>query len=220
MSAATTHKSTSAHILETAAEHFALKGYEGARIDEIAASANINKAAIYYHVGNKLTLYQVLISEAVNAMLAHVKASVERASSPEAKIRAYVYAIADHMQGVHHHFPGMMMREILCGAEHLPDETLLKMHDVKNILAGIIEEGHRQQLFRDANPFSTHMLIIGTLMIYATGEPLRLRMNKLMDSQSKPTDQTCQIPMSHITEDITNMVLHSLSTYSTQDSQP
>ena len=48
-------------ILDRAAEVFSQKGFDGARMDEIARRASVNKASIYYHIGDKDTLYaQVL----------------------------------------------------------------------------------------------------------------------------------------------------------------
>ena len=48
---------TSAAVLTAAIRHFAEKGFAGARIDEIAAAAGVNKTALYYHFGNKDDLF-------------------------------------------------------------------------------------------------------------------------------------------------------------------
>jgi AcrR family transcriptional regulator len=48
-------------ILDAAMEVFAEAGYEGARVDEIARRAGINKAMVYYRIGDKKTLYQEVI---------------------------------------------------------------------------------------------------------------------------------------------------------------
>jgi AcrR family transcriptional regulator len=40
-------------ILEAASEIFAAKGFDGARVDEIAKKAGVNKALIYYHFESK-----------------------------------------------------------------------------------------------------------------------------------------------------------------------
>ena len=44
-------------LLETAERVFVEKGYDGARVDEIAREANINKRMIYVFFGNKEQLY-------------------------------------------------------------------------------------------------------------------------------------------------------------------
>lgn len=48
-------------ILQAALEIFALKGYDGARIDEIAAHAGLPKSLIYYHYKGKAHLLEALI---------------------------------------------------------------------------------------------------------------------------------------------------------------
>lgn len=49
-------------ILTSAKRNFALHGFEGARIEEIAQEAEINKAMIYYHFKNKKALYEEVLS--------------------------------------------------------------------------------------------------------------------------------------------------------------
>jgi AcrR family transcriptional regulator len=46
-----------AKILDAASRAFAEEGFAGARVDEIARRAGVNKAMLYYHVGDKRALY-------------------------------------------------------------------------------------------------------------------------------------------------------------------
>lgn len=200
-------RDTTTQILRTAARHFARKGLAGARVDEIAAEAGVNKATIYYHLGNKQALYQTLLADSIEAMHQRVSADVVRAGDPESKLRAYIDAVAAHMQGDYDYFPGMMMREVLNGAANLPDQLLTRMNEVKDVLAGIIQDGVAAGLFRDANPYMTHMLIIGTLTIYATSEPLRQRINTLHNDNGQ---EACPPEMPLIVAQVTDMILHSL----------
>lgn len=48
-------------ILHAATLEFAERGYEGARVDAIAARAEVNKALIYYHFKNKEELFRATI---------------------------------------------------------------------------------------------------------------------------------------------------------------
>ena len=50
-------------ILETAARIFAQKGYSGARIDEIAKEAQVNKALIYYYFESKESILNELFTD-------------------------------------------------------------------------------------------------------------------------------------------------------------
>ena len=48
-------------ILEAAEELFAEKGYDGARVDEIARRAGVNKALIYYYFENKQKILEEIV---------------------------------------------------------------------------------------------------------------------------------------------------------------
>lgn len=50
-------------ILSVAAEVFAEKSFDGARVDEIAAKAQVPKSLIYYHFKSKDEIFHVLIQE-------------------------------------------------------------------------------------------------------------------------------------------------------------
>ena len=57
-------------ILEAAAQVFAESGYDGARVDEIAKRAGVNKALIYYYYDNKESLLSLLFQETRDAVFA------------------------------------------------------------------------------------------------------------------------------------------------------
>jgi AcrR family transcriptional regulator len=54
-------ESTSAAILVAAVKEFTERGYEGARVDNIADRANINKRMLYHYFGNKQALYVAVL---------------------------------------------------------------------------------------------------------------------------------------------------------------
>jgi len=56
-------------ILRVAAQVFAEKGYDGARVDEIAKRASVNKALIYYYYDSKEALLELLFEETRDAVL-------------------------------------------------------------------------------------------------------------------------------------------------------
>ncbi len=54
-------------IISAAKDVFAEKGFAGARVDEIAQRADVNKAALYYHIGDKKALYAEVIHRVIGA---------------------------------------------------------------------------------------------------------------------------------------------------------
>ena len=55
-------------ILDAAVDEFAGRGYAGARVDRIAASAGVNKRMIYHHFGNKLGVFEAALSDQVSGV--------------------------------------------------------------------------------------------------------------------------------------------------------
>ena len=54
---------TKRRILDAAATVFSNVGFAGARVDEIAKQARVNKATIYYHIGDKKALYREMLHD-------------------------------------------------------------------------------------------------------------------------------------------------------------
>jgi AcrR family transcriptional regulator len=59
---------TSAAILAASIKEFTEKGYEGARIDNIARRADINKRMLYHYFGNKEALYVAVLESTYTAI--------------------------------------------------------------------------------------------------------------------------------------------------------
>src|SRR5260370_23027644 len=57
-------------ILDAAEEVFAKNGFDGARIDAIAAASGYNKSLIFHYFGDKLGLYAEVVRRADNEMTA------------------------------------------------------------------------------------------------------------------------------------------------------
>jgi AcrR family transcriptional regulator len=61
-------ESTSAAILVAAVKEFTERGYEGARVDNIADRAGINKRMLYHYFGNKQALYVAVLEGSYTAI--------------------------------------------------------------------------------------------------------------------------------------------------------
>ena len=59
---------TRADILAAARKVFALRGFAGTSIREVAEAARVNKAMIYYHFKDKVDLYRAVLSDSFDAM--------------------------------------------------------------------------------------------------------------------------------------------------------
>ena len=161
-------------ILDTATEVFARDGYAGARVDDIAKRAGVNKAMLYYHFGDKDTLYAAVFSEVLSEARRRLEAAAASEEKPEDRFRAVVLAMTGMATG-HPHFAPLMLREIASGGTALPDQVLSDMRRVLSVLADVLGHGAREGVFRNIDPIMTHMFIGGSLMVLTSGAPLRRR---------------------------------------------
>ena len=58
-------------------KHFADRGFEGATIEEIAASAGVSKPVVYEHFGGKEGLYAVVVDREIEALLGTVTSAMD-----------------------------------------------------------------------------------------------------------------------------------------------
>src|SRR5438270_4620285 len=82
---------TRAAILNAALEEFAHEGVTGARTDEIARRAGVNKALLYYYFKDKEGLYAAALDQVFSGLHERVATVLERADLPPRE-RLLLYA--------------------------------------------------------------------------------------------------------------------------------
>lgn len=173
-----------AAILAAAAAEFAEAGYDGARVDAIASRAGVNKALLYYHIGNKQALYEAVLTGTLAALAPGVRAAVESAASPEAALRAYAQTF-ERAAEQFPHLPRIMLRELTTGGQHLTPAVWKAFLEVFSFLRGILEQGRRSGTLRPTDPLTVHILLVGGMMLLRATRPLRERaaLKKLLPSR-------------------------------------
>ncbi|NIM19357.1 MAG: TetR family transcriptional regulator [Candidatus Latescibacteria bacterium] len=194
------------NIFNAAVRHFSMKGYEGARIDEIAGEAGINKASIYYHVGDKAELYQMVIDRILGTIADRVAENIKKSPVNEDRIRIFVKTIARNI-GANEHFAPLMMREIASGGAHLSDSVMLQMMRVFGALFCILDEGKNEGKLRPVNPLVVHLMIIGGLVFYMAGGSLRQRIGSLGEAELQID---LDIPMDKAAEQFADLIAAAL----------
>lgn len=172
-------------ILDTAAEVFAESGFAGARMDAIADRAGVNKATIYYHIGDKETLYTRVLHEHFARAGDEFDRVVGAAATPEEKLSRFIQQIARVMDQ-NPHKTVMMLREIAAGGKHFPDIVARELAGIIGKLMEILSEGEKQGHFISANPLSVHLMVIGAFALYRIGAPVRAILAGLTDLPSPP----------------------------------
>jgi len=165
-------------LLAAARDEFASRGFDGAKVDRIAARARVNKAMLYYHFPGKTALYRTILLELFSGVAAAVAAVRQGGGTPDAQLRGFIEAVAD--RGLAHpQFPRMWLREIADGGRHLSPPIIAPMRTVVGTLAAILADGCAAGVFRPVNPFVTQVGIVGPLLFFMATAPVRERFRRL-----------------------------------------
>ena len=166
-------------LLAAAAAEFAARGFDGAKVDRIAARARINKAMLYYHFRSKAALYREILRQTFATIAAAVTDVHSHGGSADAQLGRFIEAISRAAEEAPH-FPPMWLREIAEGGRHLDDSIVVELRRVIETLGAILRDGHRAGLFRPVNPFVTQMGIVAPLMLFSASAPVRERFRHLI----------------------------------------
>jgi TetR/AcrR family transcriptional regulator len=169
---------TAEKILKAARAVFAENGYSGTHVNEIAARAGVNKATLYYQIGDKDTLYANVIHQVLGNTAQGISKAVAKVEHPEEKLKAYIHFIANTVEK-NPELPPIMMREIAADGAHLPLVVIEDIISVMTVLAGILEEGRKKGIFVEVAPFLIHMMIVGTILFYKKALPIKDRQSWL-----------------------------------------
>lgn len=167
-------ENTAQMILNRAAEVFADKGFDGARVDELARAAGVNKATLYYQIGDKEALYHAVLERAFRHTADEVEAALQASDDCEEQIRCFVTIFARTTGNTRYTAP-ILLREIASGGRNLPDTAITQMGRILGALSDTLERGIRLGRFRQVNGFMVHMMIVGSLTLYSANEPIRRR---------------------------------------------
>ena len=152
---------TRAEILEIATEEFADRGYDGARVDEIAARTRTTKRMIYYYFRSKTGLYVAVLEHAYAGIRA-LEAQLDVAGlHPARAMRALAELTFDHHEA-HPAFIRLVSIENIHRARHLRTSPILSglATPAVDVLGGILRRGRDGGLFRDdVDALDVHMVI-------------------------------------------------------------
>ncbi|GGY41915.1 TetR/AcrR family transcriptional regulator [Streptomyces djakartensis] len=152
---------TRAEILDVATQEFARAGYDGARVDDIAARTRTTKRMIYYYFGGKEQLFTAVLERAYGAIRdAEQRIDVEHLD-PVAAIRRLAEVTFDHHEQ-HPDFIRLVSIENIHEAHHIAaSEKLGRMGSpALDVIRRILEEGRRSGLFTaDVDAVDLHVMI-------------------------------------------------------------
>jgi AcrR family transcriptional regulator len=161
-------------ILDAASSVFAEQGYAGARVDDIADRAGVNKAMLYYHVGDKTELYSAVLLRNFDRVRAALADALAVEGSARDRLEAVITALTRMVQRYPDH-PRIVLREIASGAANLDPEVLASMLEAVDAVRGLIVEGTGSGELRSLDPVLTHLTLVGAVVFLNATAPIRER---------------------------------------------
>jgi TetR/AcrR family transcriptional regulator len=110
---------TRQRIMAAAERAFSTAGYAGARMEHIAAEAGVNKAALYYHIGNKQALYAAVLHRVFLGATERLQETITEDLTPTAKLEAYIRSFIRSVEE-NPSIPPIILRELASGGGTLP----------------------------------------------------------------------------------------------------
>jgi TetR/AcrR family transcriptional regulator len=171
---------TRAAILRAALEEFMHEGPAGARTEEIARRAGVNKALLYYYFKDKEGLYTAALEQVLSGLVSRVMTVLDRTDlSPRERMLLYVETHFDYIARA----PGytrLVQREFMrsTGRTLSPPASRLFERLAQPMymrLVQLVEEGIGRGEFREVGPHQAIASILGTIIFYFISIPaLRL----------------------------------------------
>jgi TetR/AcrR family transcriptional regulator, cholesterol catabolism regulator len=151
-----------AQLLVIARRLFAHRGYDATSLREIAEEANITKAALYYYFPNKDALYERIVIESMDSLLASVKSAVARVPTPTEKVRAFLRACANDIETKRDQWVAGSNAFWQAGNIDRRNVALRQRDEFERLLRRCITEGVAQGEMRSVDPaIATRLLLAG-----------------------------------------------------------
>jgi len=142
-------KDTESTILEAAKSVFQRKGMAGARMQEIADKAGINKALLHYYFRSKQLLFEMVFKQAFKMMSKKIAGILNTEEDLELKIEKFTYEYISFVIK-HPYLPNFVLQELnhnpeflkkMSGSEAIPSfsafknqiDTLVKQNKIRAI---------------------------------------------------------------------------------------
>jgi TetR/AcrR family transcriptional regulator len=160
-------------LLTAARREFADSGLAGARVDEIADRAGVNKQLVYHYFGDKDALYLAVLEWVYEEIRSHERELNLEGLPPERAIRKLIESSFDHL-AAHPDFIVLLNDENRGGARHVRGSRRLEaMHSpLVSMVSKILREGVRTGAFRRGiNPLHLYISIAGLSYFFFSNTP-------------------------------------------------
>ncbi|HXG91922.1 MAG TPA: CerR family C-terminal domain-containing protein [Blastocatellia bacterium] len=160
-----------AKIISAAQELFAVRGYDGAAIRDIARAAGVNAAMIHYYFGNKEGLYHTILNSAAAEVRARMIEETGGSHTAEQRLKSFVRAYATYIFG-HPNLARILHREFLSGGKHIKEIAQQQYLTNYMLMREGLRAGVRAKELRPIDLDLAPISLIGMVLIFQIAQPL------------------------------------------------
>ncbi|NTV53653.1 MAG: TetR/AcrR family transcriptional regulator [Candidatus Firestonebacteria bacterium] len=171
-------------IMTAALEVFAEKGKHGARMEEIAKSAGVNKAMLYYFFSSKENLFKEVLVKALHGVFNRIRRTLQQSGltglGPAESVKLVV---EKHFEAFVQDVPGTKI--VLEAFVHEPSEIKRALDQIctettrdnpcqlePQRMTEILKAGIVQKIFRPIDVSQLFVSILGMSLIYFSARPI------------------------------------------------
>lgn len=165
------HRNARAALLASAERIFAERGLAGARTEEIAAAAGVNKALLHYYFETKAKLHQAVLENLLEQFAASVREPLANRGDPRVALLGYVER---HFAFLHAHpnYPRLFQRQLMSGGPYLRVLVGRYLRPLYQTLGRTLRVGIRRRQFRPVDVNNTVVSLIALTVFYFAAAPV------------------------------------------------
>ena len=162
--------STEEKIYEAARRIFVLKGMEGARMQEIADEAGMNKALLHYYFRNKENLFKAVFKDIFSKFFSRVRGTLNSDLTTREKLIVFIDNYID-LISANPYVPQFIINEINRDPKVLKSMMFESGAEPQRILEMFLHEVHSNNLSK-IDPRHIVVSLLGMLIFPFVGRPL------------------------------------------------
>lgn len=162
-------------LLSAALEEFSRHGKQGARMQDIADRAGLNKALLHYYFRSKERLYEEVFTFVFKHYFTRTAAAFDNEGDFASNLRSFIHRYID-LLNENPALPMFMLREIAEGApvfsRRIVDLAADSPFALPRVILGFFERGRSEGVITSADPLQTMISIMGACIYFFVSFPI------------------------------------------------
>jgi AcrR family transcriptional regulator len=158
-------------IVNAAREIFQQKGYDGARMQDIADAAGINKALLHYYFKNKDLLFEAVFQEALAKLMGPVLQVLGSSEAIEWKVTALVTTYMDVLMS-NLHIPAFVLHELTRNPQRLAEFVGKQKVGGIQVFLSQLEQGMIEGRYKKMDPRQALVHLLSMIVFPFVARPV------------------------------------------------